>query len=166
MTTLTLTAEPTDLPRPSTAPSVVDPNSCVRFTPLYPNSEMSAVFCLCVCISLSLSLTLSLPLSLPPPPPPPPPPLSASSPSLFPLCLGSYPVAINRNVSPLGNHTLTVSVKDDEEFTAETTVPYFLEEDTKPTGGASQQALSYSLLLILQSRVNNQSYVSHQLASK
>ena len=38
-------------------------------------------------------------------------------------------------MSPLGNHTLTVSVEDDEEFTAETTVPYFLEEDTKPTGG-------------------------------
>ena len=47
---------------------------------------------------------------------------------------GSYPVAINRDVSPLGSHTLTIFVEDDEGFQAEETVPYFLEEDSKPTG--------------------------------
>ena len=47
---------------------------------------------------------------------------------------GSYPVAINRDVSPLGNHSLTIYVEDDEGFLAETTVAYFLEEDLKPTG--------------------------------
>ena len=47
---------------------------------------------------------------------------------------GTYPVAINRDVSPLGNHSLIISVEDDEEFQAQTTVSYFLEEDSKPTG--------------------------------
>ena len=43
-------------------------------------------------------------------------------------------MTINRDVSPLGNHSLTISVEDDEGFQTETTVHYFLEEDTKPTG--------------------------------
>ena len=47
---------------------------------------------------------------------------------------GSYPVDINRDVSPLGNHSLTISVEDDEGFTAEAMVSYFLQEDIKPTG--------------------------------
>ena len=51
----------------------------------------------------------------------------------FPL-LGSLPVHINRDVSPLGNHTLTISVEDDEGFQTEAKVSYFLQEDIKPTG--------------------------------
>ena len=43
-------------------------------------------------------------------------------------------MTINRDVSPLGNHSLTISVVDDEGFQTETIVHYFLEEDTKPTG--------------------------------
>ena len=43
-------------------------------------------------------------------------------------------MTINRDVSPLGNHSLTISVEDDEGFQTETTVHYFLEDDTKPTG--------------------------------
>ena len=37
-------------------------------------------------------------------------------------------------MSPLGNHSLTISVEDGEGFQAESTVDYFLEDDTKPTG--------------------------------
>ena len=48
--------------------------------------------------------------------------------------LGSLPVHINRDVSPLGNHTLTISVEDDEGFQTEATVSYFLQKDIKPTG--------------------------------
>ena len=43
-------------------------------------------------------------------------------------------MAINRDVSPLGSHTLTIFVEDEEGFQAEATVPYLLEEDAKPTG--------------------------------
>ena len=43
-------------------------------------------------------------------------------------------MTINRDVSPLGNHSLTISVEDDEGFQTETTVHYILEDDTKPTG--------------------------------
>lgn len=50
------------------------------------------------------------------------------------LCVGTYPVDINRDVSPLGNHSLIISVEDDENFEAKTTVDYFLEEDIKPIG--------------------------------
>ena len=48
--------------------------------------------------------------------------------------VGSYPVSINRDVSPLGNHDVTISVQDDEGFQADKTIPYFLAEDSKPTG--------------------------------
>ena len=48
--------------------------------------------------------------------------------------LGSLPVHINRDVSPLGNHTLTISVEDDEGFQTQATASYFLQEDIKPTG--------------------------------
>lgn len=37
-------------------------------------------------------------------------------------------------MSPLGNHTLTIFVEDDEGFQAEATIPYLLREDSKPTG--------------------------------
>ena len=51
------------------------------------------------------------------------------------ISAGSYPIALNRYVSPLGNHSLTVFAEDDEGFKTETTVHYFLEDDTtKPTG--------------------------------
>ena len=43
-------------------------------------------------------------------------------------------MTINRDVSPLGNHSLTISVEDDEGFQTEATAHYFLEEDIKPTG--------------------------------
>ena len=43
-------------------------------------------------------------------------------------------MVINRDVSPLGQHSLTITVEDDEGLQAETTVSYFLEDDIKPTG--------------------------------
>ena len=49
---------------------------------------------------------------------------------------GSYTLAINRDVSPIGNYTLTVFVRDDEGFEADATVQYILEQDSKPTGGS------------------------------
>jgi hypothetical protein len=55
-------------------------------------------------------------------------------------------VAINRDVSPLGNHSLTISVEDDEGFQAETTVPYFLQEDSKPTAPAAVPPLVVSFI--------------------
>ena len=44
---------------------------------------------------------------------------------------------VNRDVSPLGNHTLTISVTDDKGFMAETIVPYFLAENIKPIGNST-----------------------------
>ena len=41
---------------------------------------------------------------------------------------------INAVVSPPGNHVLKIYVEDDEGFRAESTVHYFIEEGTKPTG--------------------------------
>ena len=58
--------------------------------------------------------------------------------------IGSYPLAINRDVSPLGNYTLTVFVRDDEGFEADVTVPYILEEDSKPTG----EPLTFTFLMV------------------
>jgi hypothetical protein len=58
----------------------------------------------------------------------------------------SYPVAINRDVSPLGSHTLTIFVEDDEGFQAEETVPYFLEEDSKPTASAAVPPLEVAFI--------------------
>ena len=53
---------------------------------------------------------------------------------LLRMPIGSYPVAINRDVSPLGNHSLTISIEDDAGFQAETMVQYSLEDDSvKPT---------------------------------
>ena len=97
-TTLTLTAEPTDLLRPLSAPSTKDP----KLTVCHYHYLLHYLSIVCSVIYYT----------------------------------GSYPLAINRDVSPLGNHTLTIFVRDDEGFEADVTVPYFLEEDSKPTGGS------------------------------
>ena len=47
---------------------------------------------------------------------------------------GSYPVVINLGVSPPGNHSLEISIEDDEGFQAAAIVPYFIEEGSNPTG--------------------------------
>ena len=57
-------------------------------------------------------------------------------------------MTINRDVSPLGNHSLTISVEDDEGFQTETTVDYFLEDDTKPTGLLTVYDITIDIILI------------------
>ena len=47
---------------------------------------------------------------------------------------GSYPLAINLGVSPPGSHSLRIIIEDDEGFTAEDTVSYFIERGSAPTG--------------------------------
>ena len=47
---------------------------------------------------------------------------------------GSYPIAINLGVSPPGDHYLKIVSEDDEGFTAEDTVPYFIQSGSTPTG--------------------------------